>query len=171
MLSDAKQIIGLLVGWIFKVCCGNRWVPACPFPTRAEDALLWLPAADPPPRWMAKAELCLDSSGEAERGMFQVRENSKEKRVSPSPEDVLPVAFHLFSLFITFKHCAGGLGVSVTNDQTKTCLAQRVSAQGQCKYVEVWFYVVPKLIITPYISFALTKLFSFPLPRVSEFQD
>lgn len=109
---------------------GNRWVPACPFPTRVEDALLWLPAADPPPQWMAKAELCLDSSGEAERGMFQVRENSKEKRVSPSPEDVLPVAFHLFSLFITFKHSAGGLGVSVTNDQTKTCLAQRVSAQG-----------------------------------------
>lgn len=68
-------------------------------------------------------------------GLFQVRENSKQKRDSPSPVDMLPVAFHLFSLFITFKHCAEGLGVLVTNDQTKTCLAHRISAQGQCKYI------------------------------------
>lgn len=51
-------------------------------PARVENVLLWLQAADPPPPWMAKAELCLDSSGEAECRMFQVRENNKEMRQS-----------------------------------------------------------------------------------------
>lgn len=83
---------------------------------------------------MAKAELSLHSSGEAEWGRFQVRENSKDRLLT---EDVLPAGFHLFSLFITFKHCAEGLGVSVTNGQTQTCLAQRVSAQGRCKYIRL----------------------------------
>lgn len=80
--------------------------------------------------WMAKAEL-LDSSGDAGCGIFQVREE-RERRDSLQ---VLPVAFRLFSLFITFKHRAEGLGVSVTTAQTKTCLGDRASVQDQCKYV------------------------------------
>lgn len=49
---------------------------------------------------MAKAELCLDSSREAECRVYQVRENSEENRGSLLPEDML-VAFHLLSLCYT----------------------------------------------------------------------
>lgn len=76
---------------------------------RAENVLLWLQATDS--GWMAEAELCLDSSREAEPRVFQVRENSEEN--SLLPEDML-VAFHLLSLFVTRKYCAKGLGVPVT---------------------------------------------------------
>lgn len=106
---------------------------------------------------MAKTELCLDSSGEAECRVFQVRGNSEEDRDSPLPEDML-VAFHL--LFVTCKYCAKCLRVPVTfNDRRKTCLAHRVSGQRQCN-----FFSVPRLIIIPYVFSALAKLFSFSPP-------
>lgn len=88
---------------------------------------------------MAKAELCLDSSGEAECRVFQVRGNSGENRDSLLPEDML-VAFHLLSPFVTCKYCAKGLGVPVTfNGQRKTCLTHRISEQGECKYIIIFF--------------------------------
>lgn len=138
-------------------------------PTRAEDVLLWLQAAGPPHGGWQNHSCVWTVVGRLNAGCFKLGRTVK-KRESVHHQKVCCQWLSTYLVFLLHSNIVPKVWALQWLMTKQRPVQHTVSAQGQCKCIIIWFYVVLKLIITQYVSFALTKLFAFPLPRVSGFQ-
>lgn len=100
-------------------------------PTRTEDVLLWLQAADPPHSAWQKQSCVCTAEGRLNVGGFRLRKTIKERETVHRQKTCCKWLFIYLVFLLCLNVVPKNWEFSVTDDQRQTCLAHRVSAQGQ----------------------------------------